>query len=144
MSDILHKVELHIKRAQSAKEEILQWGDFSRQIFDDPNKVKTVDSFIYRFIKLQDLAGQKLFRVFLEEIGDYRDDMSLLDVLDRLEKLGIIENSDRWMEFRKLRNTLTHEYPDNEDEIVEGIKLSLAAFDSTVTIIDVLKNRRKR
>jgi len=73
LNDILKKVDLHMKRAGSAKKDILQWGDFDKSIFEDDDKVKVVDSFIYRFIKLQDLAGQKLFRVYLEEVGDYRD-----------------------------------------------------------------------
>ncbi len=41
-----------------------------------------------------------------------------------------------------MRNVL-HEYPDNEDEILEGIKLSLSVFikmkDIYFTIIDQLK-----
>lgn len=143
LDDVFEKTNLHIKRALSAKKEIVMWGDFDKQVFQDEQKVKTIDSFIYRFIKLQDLTGQKLFKFYLDEIGDYRDDMSLLDVLDKLEKLKIIDKSETWMQFRKLRNELTHEYPDNEDEIAEGIKLALEAFDETLTIIENLKTHRK-
>lgn len=69
--------------------------------------------------------------------------MSLLDVLDRLEKLNIIDKSEQWMQYRKLRNELTYEYPDNEADIVEGIKLALEAFDTTLLIIENIKQRRK-
>ena len=68
----------------------------------------------------------------------------MLDVLDKLEKLRIIDDADRWMQFRKLRNELTHEYPDNEEEIIQGIRLALYAFDETVSIIDKLKKSRRR
>ena len=139
LKDVLKKADLHIKRAEAAKSEIRQWGDFSKDVFDDSEKVKTIDSFIYRFIKLQDLVGQKLFKSYLDEIGDYRDDMSFLDVLDRLEKLKVIKSADQWMGYRKLRNELTHEYPDNESEILEGIKIALDAFEKTVSIIEKLK-----
>lgn len=40
------------------------------------------------------------------------------------------------MEYRKLRNKLTHEYPDNEDEIIEGIQLSIDVFDEIMMIVD--------
>lgn len=143
LDDVFETVGLHIKRAQSAKNEIIQWGDFNEDIFQNEQYVKTIDSFIYRFIKLQDIVGQKLFRFYLDEIGDYRDDMSLLDVLDRLEKLNIIDKSEQWMQYRKLRNELTYEYPDNEADIVEGIKLALEAFDTTLLIIENIKQRRK-
>ncbi|MDC7242226.1 MAG: hypothetical protein PQJ50_17865 [Spirochaetales bacterium] len=142
--DVLAKTYLHLQRAESSLEEILQWGDFDIQIFCDTEKVRTIDAFIYRFIKLQDIAGQKLFKVYLDEIGDYRDDMSLLDVLDKLEKLGIVRNAEDWMGYRKLRKELTHEYPDNEAEIVEGIKLALRAFKEIKGIINNLENHRNR
>ncbi|MBN2657978.1 MAG: hypothetical protein JXR86_13035 [Spirochaetales bacterium] len=141
LKDVLHTLELHIKRAESAKKEILEWGDFSKDVFTDEQKIKTIDSFIFRYIKLQDLTGQKLFKLFLDEIGDFRDDMSLLDILDRLEKLEVVESSETWMGYRKLRNVLTHEYPDNEDEIVEGLKLALDAFNTTLVIIENIKKR---
>jgi hypothetical protein len=32
--------------------------------------VKTIDSFIFRYIKIQDLIGEKLFKEFLISVGD--------------------------------------------------------------------------
>lgn len=51
--------------------------------------------------------------------------MSLLDILDKLEKFEVIDESIKWMEYRKLRNKLTHEYPNNEQDIIDGIILSI-------------------
>ncbi len=129
MQDILAKVNLHLSRAKLARDELCVFKEsLGAETFEDFEKVKTIDTFIYRFVKLQDMMGDKLFRIFLDKLGEYRDDMSLLDVLDKLEKLGILEDSTRWMQFRKLRNKLTHEYPSNEEEIVEGILLAIDAF----------------
>lgn len=91
-------------------------------------KIKTLDSFILRYIKIQDLMGEKLFKEFLICVGDYKSNMTFLDILDKLEKLNFIHNTQSWMKYRNLRNTLTHEYPNNEDEIIEGIKVALIAF----------------
>ncbi|MCV6608433.1 MAG: hypothetical protein OIF32_09480 [Campylobacterales bacterium] len=140
IQDILAKIDLHLQRAKSASLEIKDWQkDLNSNIFEDYEKVKTVDSFIYRFIKLQDLMGDKLFRILLDELGEYKDNMSLLDVLDKLEKLELIEDSSLWIEYRKLRNKLTHEYPNNEDEIIEGIKLSIEAFEGLEKILDTIR-----
>ncbi len=84
-------------------------------------------------------------KIFLDEIGEYKDNMSLLDVLDKLEKFEIINDSYKWMEYRNLRNKLTHEYPNNEEDIVEGIQLAMTVFDKIEIILDNIidyKNRK--
>jgi uncharacterized protein YutE (UPF0331/DUF86 family) len=70
--------------------------------------------------------------------------MSLLDVLDKLEKFGIIDESIKWMEYRKLRNKLTHEYPNNEQDIIDGIILSIEVFDEIENIIEKIANYRSK
>lgn len=136
INDILEKVNLHRKRAKSALTEITTWSYLGCDVFEDFEKIKTIDTFIYRFIKLQDMMGEKLFKVFLDEIGEYKDTMSLVDILDKLEKFEIIEDALRWMEYRKLRNKLTHEYPNNEQDILEGIQLAIQVFDDIERILE--------
>jgi len=142
--DILEKVNLHKSRAKQALLEIKEWEYLDSEIFEDFEKIKTIDTFIYRFIKLQDLIGEKLFKYFLDEIGEYKDNMSLLDMLDKLEKFEIVDDAKEWMRYRKLRNKLTHEYPNNEDDVIEGIKLSIEAFSKIESILEKIKNYRNR
>ncbi|MHB1680598.1 MAG: hypothetical protein ACYCTB_08860 [bacterium] len=63
--------------------------------------------------------------------------MSFIDVLDKLEKLEIIKDADEWNGIRELRNNLPHEYPSNQDEIINDIKLALVSFEK---IADAYKN----
>ena len=135
IDDIFEKINLHKKRAKFALEEIKEWETLDCEIFENFEKIKTIDTFIYRFIKLQDMMGEKLFKVFLDEIGEYKDNMSLLDILDKLEKFEIIEDAMEWMEYRKLRNKLTHEYPNNEEDVIAGIKLAIDVFSKIETIL---------
>jgi hypothetical protein len=145
INEIIEKVNLHRKRLKSALFEIKNWAELNCSVFEDFEKIKTIDTFIYRFIKLQDLMGEKLFKIFLDEIGEYKDNMSLLDVLDKLEKFEIVENAYDWMEYRQLRNKLTHEYPNNEQDIIDGIYLAIEVFDKIETILNNIiayKNRK--
>ena len=141
--EILKTIFIHLSRAKAALAEMSSWESLDTTIFDDFQKVKTADTFIFRFIKLQDAMGDKLFKSFLDEIGDYRDDMSMIDVLDKLEKLRIIDNVRDWTKYRKLRNKLAHEYPDNEDSIIEGIKSSVHVFEYFEQILERISNYRR-
>lgn len=143
IKDIIEKINLHKKRAKSALSEIKQWDSLDSDIFEDFENIKTMDTFIYRFIKLQDLMGDKLFKAYLDGIGEYRDDMSLVDVLDKLEKFHIIESASFWMECRKLRNQLTHEYPDNEEDVVKGIVIAIEVFDKIEDILNTIISKIK-
>jgi hypothetical protein len=144
IDDIIKKVELHKKRAKSALIEIKNFDSLNSDIFEDFEKIKTIDTFIYRFIKLQDIMGDKLFKVFLDEIGEYKDDMPLIDVLDKLEKLEIIDNANKWMEYRKLRNKLTHEYPNNEQDVIDGIILAINIFAEIELIFENIINYKNK
>ena len=143
INDIIEKVNLHRGRCKMALLEIKQWEILDCEIFEDFEKIKTIDTFIYRFIKLQDIMGEKLFKIFLENIGEYKNNMSLLDVVDKLEKFEIIDNSYKWMEYRILRNKLTHEYPNNEQDIIDGIILAMDVFVEIEAIIDKIIQYKK-
>lgn len=144
INDILAKIDLHKKRAKAALNEIKAWSYLDSEIFENFEKIKTIDTFIYRFIKLQDMMGEKLFKIFLDEIGEYKDSMSLLDMLDKLEKFEIIDDSIKWMEYRKLRNKLTHEYPNNEQDIIDGIVLAIEVFREIEIILENIVQYRNK
>ena len=57
--------------------------------------------------------------------------------MNKLEKLEIIESAVEWMIFRNIRNSLIHEYPDNEEEIVQGIEVALGVFCEMVSIYHI-------
>jgi uncharacterized protein with HEPN domain len=73
-----------------------------------------------RFAKLQDLMGAKLFDLCLSSIGETTDGLTMIDKANKLEKFSVLDNAHWWMDMRKLRNNLTHEYPD-QPEIAASI-----------------------
>lgn len=77
----------------------------------DDQEVEHIDQYIFRFSKLQDAIGNKLFKAVLTELGEEVANRSAIDIFNRMEQLGIIENYEIWKEFRDLRNELAHACP---------------------------------
>lgn len=128
IEQVKKELDMHIARIDAILPELKSYIPLRESDFQDIDKIKTIDFFIYRFTKIQDKMGEKLFPLILKELYEYKSSMSLIDVLNRLEKLELLDSSDTWIEYRKLRNTLTHEYPDNEDEMIESIILALEVY----------------
>ena len=108
--------------------------------FRDKEVVKTIDAFIFRFLKLQDFMGNKLFKDLLDSMGAYQDNMTPIDMADKLEKINLIDSSNQWMAFRQVRNQLTHEYPDNTDDVIEGIYKAIKIFQEIEKILKRIKD----
>ena len=79
------------------------------------------DQIIYRFSKLQDSMGAKLFKSILLYQGE-NTNKPFLDILNQLEKMGILE-VDEWFEIRDLRNEISHEYDDNEETSMDILNM---------------------
>ncbi len=141
LTQVTQELEMHFKRIDALLPELQSYMPFKEADFEEIEKIKTIDSFIYRFSKIQDRMGEKFFPLVLAELYEYKRTMALIDVLHRLEKLELLESSDKWIEYRKLRNTLTHEYPDNEDEIIEAINLSIEAYKNMKNIFNAMLER---
>jgi len=106
-----------------------------------PNLEKfAINALVFRFSKLQDLIGSKVFRTFLEFNKFDTQDKSFLELLKEIEKEGIID-IDSWDEFRKLRNSIAHEYPGEEDETVEALELLIKRTPLLIAITSELRDR---
>ena len=121
---IISECDKHIQRMNSASKKIqhlmpLDVETFSKLTDDD---IAYFDQFFFRFSKLQDAMGEKLFPnilVFLEEKNVASK--PFIDILNRMEQLGLIEDKNRWLELRELRNELAHEYDDNAPGMTTAI-----------------------
>ncbi len=78
---------------------------------------KILDPYLYRFYKLQDAIGEKLFKLLLNRFEDNSETLSFIDILNKLKKIGIISSADEWKVLRQLKNDLAHEYEDDPDEV---------------------------
>ena len=85
------------------------------------DEISYIDQIIYRFFKLQDAIGHKLFKAVLMYLGEDVLNKSAIDIFNRLEQLEIIENYEIWKDLRDLRNELAHEYEEDEKETAEKL-----------------------
>ncbi len=99
-----------------------------------------LNALIFRFSKLQDLIGVKIFRTYLDFSGFETAEKSFFDILREIEKEGIVD-IDSWSELRELRNKIAHEYPEEIDEMVESINLFIEKSGELVVISNRLEKK---
>jgi len=118
VQDNLRESDKHLKRLNDAFEELGKELPFPieakkyQNILNNKQNLAYSDQIIYRFSKLQDYMGAKLFKSILLYQGE-NIDKPFLDILNQLEKMDIID-VDEWFEMRDLKNEISHDYEDND------------------------------
>ena len=123
----LKEAKLHIERLN----EILSYlKDFYPLDIDSLEEIDRdkLDAFAFRFAKLQDLLGAKIFREYLEYVNFLTQDKNFLELLKELNKEGVL-NIDKLAEFRSVRNSIAHDYPYDESEKIEAINYLIKNID---------------
>ena len=80
----------------------------AQRIEADPLLAERLDAFVSRFGRLQDTFADKLLPTLLLALAENLG--AVIDNLDRAEKLGLLMSVDEWLEMRRLRNLMVHEY----------------------------------
>lgn len=118
----LTEASKHLERLSNAITELkrvysfpLKAADY-KQLVLDIQSLAFSDQVIYRFSKLQDCMGAKLFKSLLLYQGE-NVNKPFLDILNQLEKMEVID-VDEWFEIRDLRNEIAHDYEDKDDVAV--------------------------
>lgn len=93
---------------------------------DDPELAETIEAFASRFSRMQDTMAGKLFPLFL--LAQAETPGTQLETLNRMEKLGLLDSVEHWLEARELRNRLVHEYEDQMDRFKHHLELARDYF----------------
>ena len=73
---------------------------------------RVMDQAAYRFMKLQDVLGEKVLPGLLAiTLDPLPPEAHFAQKLQRLERLGVIPSAQAWRGLRDARNDLAHEYP---------------------------------
>lgn len=107
----------------------------AQKIEADPILAERLDAFVSRFGRLQDTVGDKLLPALLIALAE--ETGPAIDNLDKAEKFRFIESADGWMEMRRLRNQMVHEY-------IEDLAVLASALRSGHAFVPVLVTAAKR
>ncbi len=135
----LKEAFLHIERLNNILAYLKKFYPITNEKIDviDANYL---DAFAYRFAKLQDLLGAKIFRVYLEVNNFPVQDKNFLTLLKELQKEGIVD-IDKWAEFRGVRNTFAHDYPYEESQKIEAINYLIQNINYLFEVAKKIKDQ---
>jgi len=137
--------EKHLLRMEQAYSELKSILPLSHHQYSDlqDEEVKNIDQFLFRFSKMQDTIGDKIFKTILQEYNPDFQKLTFLDFLHELEKREIISSAEDWIILRKVRNNIAHQYDDEPEEMSKAINDIFAQFSTLKQIFEDLKNRYK-
>ena len=134
----------HLKRLDDAFKELRSRYTFPidkksyMKIVDNIQDLAFSDQIIYRFSKLQDTIGAKLFKGLLLYQGE-NIDKPFLDILNQLEKIDIV-NVDEWFELRDLRNEIAHDYENSDYLAIDILNNIFESKKELENILNGVKN----
>lgn len=89
------------------------------QLRADVDLAERVDAFVVRFGRLQDTLADKLLPELLRRLAEPVG--AVLDNLDRAERLGFVASVNEWLDARRLRNRMVHEYVRDPAQLAEAL-----------------------
>ena len=133
--------EKHILRINEALEELSSTLPLTIENYAQLNsgQIRCIDQFIFRFSKLQDAMGAKIFRYILEYLDEDVTSLPMRDILNRLEKYKFLPDANEWIYIRELRNEIAHDYPLMENDVVHILNELFSKVDIMYGIYDKLK-----
>ena len=131
----------HILRIEEALDELTDLLPMSVEDYVGLNseQIRCLDQFIFRFSKLQDAMGAKIFRNLLEYLDEDVSSLPMRDLLNLLERYRLIDKAEEWNYIRELRNEIAHDYPLSENDVVS----ILNELISKVPVLFAIYNRLK-
>ncbi len=89
---------------------------------EDPDFALVLEAYTSRFCHLQDTVGDKLLPAWLYAQGEIPK--TAMDNLTYIERLGLLDSAQEWIEIRLLRNQMVHEYIESPERLFEALQLA--------------------
>jgi len=141
---LISECDKHVQRMSYAytKMALFMPLDPSRYQALSDDEVEHIDQFLFRFSKLQDAMGEKLFVSMLEFLQEENPKSKpFIDTLNRLEQIGLLEDKNTWLELRKLSNNIAHQYEDEPKQASEALNAIYAVKPILESIYQLIKTR---
>ncbi len=146
--DIYQKLEQHLIEAMLHIDRLVSVLTTLKKLYPlDHEKLENLsledidklDVLAFRFSKLQDLLGSKIFREYLMVLQYPVEDKNFLELLKELDKERVVD-IDIWSEFRGIRNSISHDYPFEENEKLEAINYLIKNVNYLMEITKKIKD----
>lgn len=122
--------DIHVMRMERALDKMLPFlpiKEIDLETFTD-EQFEHLEMIVGRFSKLQDMIGGRLFPLILEFLTlESSESKPMRDILDRLEKLKVLDSVDWWIGIREIRIHIAHEYPDNPQLMCQNLNAAVKA-----------------
>jgi len=105
------------------------------------DEVQDIDQYLYRFSKLQDTLGQKIFKLVLDRYEPSSEPIPFLDQLNKLEKIEFLESAKEWVHLREARNKIAYQYDDEPYEMTQALNEILSQKNILKAIYLRLKHK---
>ena len=134
---VLFECELHQKRIHYALAKLKHFMPLTVENYKclTDEQIEALDQFLFRFSKLQDTIGLRLFPGILELQEEPVKTLSFLDLLNRLEQLNVIESKEQWLALRNMRNKLAHQYEDDPEGMTDALNTIYMSYPILVNIL---------
>lgn len=131
LQSALSENDAHEDRLSKARSALAEVFPLSVTTLTEADELTTarLDQFLYRFTKMQDSLGTRFFPALYTWLEEDDRPKPFLDVLNRLEQLGVLSSVESWQYFRALRNKIAHDYPETLGQTVETFNLLFAEID---------------
>lgn len=142
LNETLAICELHHQRMMFACTSLDKYWPLTQENFKQISQIELAlfDQLIYRFSKLQDSMGARLFKQLLEALEEEVEGLPFIDILYHMEKLGLIDKAKDWIALRQTRNAVSHEYPFYVEIQIEELNLLPADVEKLSAIWLKLKD----
>lgn len=134
----LFECHKHVEKITISKKHLSIIMPLSIESYLELNDIEMsfVDQLIFRFSKLQDTMGEKVFPGILSLSKEDVKRKTFIDILNRLEELEVVDKT-QWLKLREIRNDIAHEYSFNTDQIVESI---MAIYDASDELVNIYRD----
>lgn len=119
----LKACNMQAKSLQESFEDISEALPFKPKDIENLTKEKRyiIDSLTLSFSRLQDMLGSKIFSTILkleaEPVG------TMIDILNKMEKMRLLDSVNEWQNIREARNSIFHEYNYNYTNIAHNLNI---------------------
>ncbi len=131
----------HIERMEAAQRALSRLYPLDQKKLESlsPGDMDKLDVLAFRFAKLQDLLGSKIFREYLAILEFPIEGKNFFALLKELDKEKIVD-IDIWSEFRAVRNSISHDYPYDNSEKIDAINYLIENVNYLTNLVGRIKD----